>query len=156
WELIDRADGVHSGIDLDFDIALRLPNLEQRLRIFVTSDELDSGTRQRAEDSQLRAGLRYELLRNLDFDVGVRIDLPPVAFATVKGSREYRLGSWDFYPLAKLFAETRQSVGYAAATTFDRWSGRQLVRSSTFAKWRHDRDQTEWSQTFVYAHADEL
>ncbi len=86
----------------------------------------------------------------------VRVDLPPVAFTSVKWSRQYRLGSWDFYPLVKLFAETKESVGYATAATFDHWSGRELVRSSSYAKWRHDRGQTEWSQTFIYARAHEL
>jgi hypothetical protein len=155
-EVIDRADGVRPDIDLDFDIALNLPNLEERLRVFVTSDSLDSGTRERREDSRLRAGLRYQLLSNLDFDVGVRIALPPVAFTALRWSREVPLGSWDFYPLVKLFAETEQSVGYALGATFDRWSGRHLLRSSTFAKWRHDRGHTQWSHTFVYARAHEL
>jgi hypothetical protein len=104
----------------------------------------------------VRAGLRYQVLPFFDFDLGVRIDVPPVAFASLKWSREYQLGQWDFYPLVKLFAETRESVGYAAGTTFDRWSGRRLLRSSTYAKWRHDRDQTEWSQSFVFARANEL
>jgi hypothetical protein len=155
-EVIDRADGVRPDIDLDFDIALRLPNLEERLRVFVTSDSLDSGTRERTEDSRLRAGLRYELFSNLDFDVGIRVALPPVAFTALKWSREVPLGSWDFYPLVKLFAETKQSVGYALGATFDRWSGRHLLRSSTYAKWRHDLGRTQWSHTFVYARAHEL
>jgi hypothetical protein len=74
----------------------------------------------------------------------------------VKWAREYQLGDWDFYPFVKLFAETKESVGYATAATFDRWSGRHLLRSSTYAKWRADRDKTEWSQSFIYAHASEL
>jgi hypothetical protein len=154
--LVDRATGVKPYFDVDFNIALRLPNLEERLRIFVSSDELDSGSRNERGESRLRAGLRYELLRNMDFDIGVRVDLPPVAFTSVKWQREFVLGSWDLYPLAKLFAETRESVGYAMGATFDRWSGRQLLRSSTYAKWRHDVDRTEWSQTFVYARANEI
>lgn len=155
-EVIDRTDGLRPDIDLDFDIALRLPNLEQRLRVFVTSESLDSGIRERTEDSRLRAGLRYELFSNLDFDVGIRVALPPVAFTALKWSREIPLGSWDFYPLVKLFAETEESVGYALGATFDRWSGRHLLRSSTYAKWRHDLDRTQWQHTFVYARAHEL
>jgi hypothetical protein len=82
--------------------------------------------------------------------------VPPVAFAALKWTREFPLGRWDFYPFAKIFAETEQSVGYAAAATFDRWSARHLLRSSTYAKWRADRDRTEWSHTLVYARAHEL
>ncbi len=154
--LVDRATGVKPYFKVDFNISLRLPNLEERLRIFVSSDELDSGTRNESDESLLRAGLRYELLRDLDFDIGIRVDLPPVAFTSIKWQREFLLGSWDFYPLAKVFAETKESVGYALGATFDRWSGRTLLRSSTYSKWRHDVHRTEWSQTFIYARANEV
>ncbi len=154
--LVDRETGMKPYANINVDISLRLPNLEKRLGIFVSSDELDSGTPRYGEESWVRAGLRYQLLRDLDFDVGIRVALPPVVFTSVKWQREFVLGSWDFYPLAKLFAETKESVGYAMGTTFDRWTGRQLLRSSTFAKWRHDTDRTEWSQTFVLARANEV
>lgn len=153
---IDRADGVELDADATFDISLQLPNVEERLGIFITSDEIDGGTRGAGEDSQLRAGLRYRLLRHLDFDLGARLDIPPVAFASVKWTHEYRLGRWDFYPLAKLFAESHDGVGVAAGATFDRWSGRTLLRSSSHARWRPDNDRTEWSQTLIYARAGEL
>lgn len=155
-EAIDRSGGVDVSLDLDFDVSLRLPNIEERLRIFVTSSDLDESPKVAGEDTDLRAGLRYQLQKYVNFDIGVKADLPPVAFMALKWSREYQLGRWDFYPFAKLFAETDESIGYAAAATFDRWSGRRLLRSSTYAKWRNDRDKTEWSQSFVFAWAEQL
>ena len=92
----------------------------------------------------------------LDFDVGAQLDLPPVAFVSVRWTREIALGAWDFYPLVKMFAETDEGVGWASAATFDRWAGRHLLRSSTYAKRRGDLDKTNWSQTFIYARAHEL
>lgn len=153
---IDRTDGTDVNMDLNLDVALQLPNLERRLRIFITSAELDGGPRNPGNESSLRAGLSYQLQRHLDFDLGIRVDVPPVAFAAIKWTNEYALGRWDFYPLAKIFAETKESFGYAAGLTFDRWSGRHLFRSSSFAKWRHDLDRTEWSHTLIYARANEL
>lgn len=155
-EVLDRSDGVDVSLDLDVDVSLRLPNLEDRMRIFITSIELDEAPQVAGDDSNLRAGLRYQLQKYVNFDIGVKLDLPPVAFMAVKWSREYRLGRWDFYPFAKLFAETDESIGYAAAATFDRWSGRRLLRSSSYAKWRNDRDKTEWSQSLVFAWAEQL
>jgi hypothetical protein len=155
-EAIDRSDGVKLDLEAQFDIALNMPNIEERLRIFVTSGSLDEAPSNERETQGLRAGLRYELLRFLDFDLGIRVNVPPVAFASLKWTREYTLGSWDFYPFAKIFAETKESVGYAAATTFDRWTGRRLLRSTTYAKWRADRNRTQWSQTLVYARANEI
>jgi hypothetical protein len=155
-ESIDRKDGNDVDLDANFDILLGLPNIEQRLRIFITSNELDEAPPSALEGTALRAGLRYPLWRHLDFDLGIRLDVPPVAFTAVRWSRQIQLGDWDFYPLLKVFAETKESFGYAAAATFDRWSGRRLLRSSTYAKWRHDRNATEWSQSFVYARANLL
>jgi hypothetical protein len=155
-ESIDRSDGKEFGLDANLDIALSLPNIEERLRIFITSDDLDESPRGARDSTGLRAGLRYPLLRHLEFDVGVRLDIAPVAFTSVKWSRQVPLGRWDFYPFAKVFAETKESVGTAAGVTFDRWSGRQLFRSATYAKWRADRDRTQWSQSLVYARAQQL
>ena len=155
-ESVDRSDGLELNLDADLDIALRLPNMEQRLRIFITSDRLDEAPRVAGEDTSLSAGVRYRAFKVLDFDVGVRLDIPPEAFASLRWQREYRLGGWDFYPFAKLFADTDQSVGYAGAVTFDRWSGRHLLRSTTYTKWRNDRDKNEWTQTLIYARAHEL
>jgi hypothetical protein len=155
-ESLDRSDGMKFDLDLDFDVTLGLPNIEKRLGIFITSGELDEVPRAARSNPSLRAGLRYQLLRYLDFDVGAQLHMPPSTFASLKWTRQFELGEWDFYPLAKLFADTHESVGYVAAATFDRWSGRRLLRSSTQAKWRHDRDSTEWTQTFIHARAQEL
>jgi len=156
FESIDRSDGAQLAFDVNLDIALGLPNVEDRLRVFITSDDPDESPRDARDGSALRAGLRYQLRRHLDFDLGVRLDVPPVAFTSVKWTREIPLGTWDFYPFAKLFAETREGVGTAAGATFDQWSGRRLLRSSTYAKWRADLGQTQWSQAFVYARARQL
>ena len=157
-ETVNHSDGLRAEIDVDLDISLNLPNIEQRLNIFVTSTELDESPSMSGNDvPALRAGLRYEFSNNLDFDIGIRVDWPPVPFASLKWSREYAMTEkWSFYPLLKLFAETKESVGYASAATFDRWSGRTLLRSSTYTKWRADKGTNEWSQTFVLARASQL
>ncbi|MEO8314313.1 MAG: hypothetical protein ABI645_05905 [Pseudomonadota bacterium] len=155
-ESIDRSDGMEFNFNANLDIALNLPNIEKRLRIFITSDDLDESPDTARDRSGLRAGVRYQLVRYLDFDLGVRIDAPPVAFASLKWTREIQLGQWDFYPLAKLFLESKDGFGAASGATFDRWSGRTLFRASTYAKWLLDDKQTGWSQSFVFARAHEL
>ncbi len=155
-EAIDRSDGTDLGLDLDFDMTLRLPNTEERLRVFITSNDVDEAPRVADEGSAVRAGLRYELRKYLNFDIGLKLDAPPVAFMSLKWAREIAWGRWDIYPFAKLFAETEESVGYAAAVTVDRWSGQRLLRSSSYVKWRDDRDRTEWSHTLLFARAREI
>jgi hypothetical protein len=155
-ESIDRSDGMELNFNANLDIALNLPNIQKRLRIFITSDDLNESPDSARDRSGLRAGLRYQILNFFDFDLGVRLDAPPVAFTSLKWTREYQLGLWDFYPLAKAFVETKDGFGGAAGATFDRWSGRSLIRSSSYARWLHDEDHTGWSQSLVFARAHEL
>jgi hypothetical protein len=155
-QAIDRSGGLKFAFDGELDVALQLPNTEKRLRVFITSDDPDESPRNASRRSQLSAGLRRELLRNLDFDLGVRISVPPVAFTSVKWSREVPLGGISFYPFAKVFLESGRGFGASTGATFDHWSGRTLLRASTFARWTAHGDRRDWSQSLVFARAHEL
>jgi hypothetical protein len=155
-ETLDRSDGMKFKLDGQLDMALQLPNTERRLRVFITSDDPDESPRYGDHRSSLSAGLRHELVRYLDFDLGVRIDAPPVAFTSIKWSREISLGGISFYPFAKVFIESTDGFGASAAATFDHWSGRTLLRSSTYGKWTADGDHKDWTQALIFARAHEL
>jgi hypothetical protein len=79
-----------------------------------------------------------------------------VAFTSIKWTREISLGGISFYPFAKIFAESTDGFGASAAATFDHWSGRTLLRASTYAKWTADGDRKDWTQALVFARAHEL
>lgn len=156
-ETIDRPDGAKFELDLNLDVTLRLPNLERRLRIFITNDDVAESPDRAGERGNLRAGLRFNPRSNFDFDIGVRGDVPPIAFASLRWSKFYPVGSWDVYPFGKLFAETDEGLGAASGLTFDRRLGEALIgRASSFAKWRKDTAEIEWTQVLLLAHADEL
>lgn len=156
-ETLDRPDGVKFDLDLNLDVTLNLPNIERRLRVFVTSDDVAESPDVAGEDANLRAGLRFNPAGNLDFDVGLRGDLPPIAFVSLRWAKFQPVGRWDLHPFAKLFAETDEGVGVSGGFTLDRRLGRSTIfRSSSFAKWRNDRDATEWTQAFLIARAGEL
>jgi len=156
-ETLDRSGKMKFRLDGELDMDLRLPNTERRLRVFITSDNPDEAPRGARRDSaSLSAGLRHELARYLDFDVGVRVNAPPVAFTSIKYSREVQLGGISFYPFAKVFVESSDGFGASAAATFDHWSGRTLLRSSSFAKWTADGDHKDWSHSLIFARAHEL
>ncbi|MCU0759490.1 MAG: hypothetical protein MUF07_09925 [Steroidobacteraceae bacterium] len=156
-QTIDRPDGVKFGLDLNLDVSLNLPNIERRLRLFVTSDDVAESPDLSDDRGEVRAGLRFSPYGNFDFDVGVRADVPPIAFASLRWAKYQPIGLWDVFPFAKLFAETGEGVGASGGFTVDRRVGRAtILRSSTFAKWRNDRDATEWTQAFLVARAGEL
>lgn len=155
-ESVDRSDGWQVRLDADFSMRLRLPNVQDRLRLFVTSEELDESPHDARTDHSLRAGVAFDAPNRFDFAIGVRLNLPVVGFASVRWTETYALGAWDVYPLAKVFAETRDGLGASAAITFDRWDGTHLFRSSSYARWSTNRDQTEWTQTLIYSRVREL
>lgn len=141
----------------DIDLLLQLPNLERRLKIFITSDDVtESPSLLDDRDRRVRAGGRLSLSDYLNFDVGVRVDLPPVAFTAIRWQRQVGVGGWDIEPFAKIYLETKDGYGAAAGITFDRWMNRFLVRSASYANWSHDRGDTRWTQTLMFAHAREI
>lgn len=156
-EYIDRDDGADINGRIDLDLILQLPNLEKRLKIFVTSDSVEeSPSRLSERERNVRAGFRLRSNDFLDFDVGLRADVPPVAFTSVRWQRQYGAGGWDIEPFTKVYLETKDGFGVAGGVTFDRWMNRFLVRSSTYANWRHDKDETRWTQSVMFAHAREI
>jgi hypothetical protein len=157
-DAIRREDG-HINVTprLDVDVLLQLPNLERRLRLFITSDTLDERPSiLRGASNSLRAGLRLTPLRYLDFDVGIRADAPPVAFTSLRWQRSLALGKWELQPLAKIYLETHDGFGIAAGASFDRWIEHWVFRSSSYANWRKDAHDTALTQSFTLAHAQEI
>jgi len=156
-QTIDRADGVKFDLDLNLDVSLKLPNIERRLRIFITNDDVAEAPDRAGEVANLRAGVRFNPASNFDFDIGLRGDMPPIAFTSLRWARFFPVGRWDIYPFVKLFAETDEGLGASSGFTFDRRIGEALIgRAATFAKWRKDTDEIEWTQVLLLAHAEEL
>ena len=154
---IDRTDGLQSDIDAEFDVTLRLPNAERRLSLFLTTEDLAeiSETSESGKRS-VRGGVRFEALRAFDFEVGAKLDVPPVGYAALRWSKRWRSGRWDLQPYAKLFAETDDGVGASAAVIVNHWRGRTLARSVSSAKWLRERRATEWGQSLSLARVDGL
>jgi hypothetical protein len=157
-DIVNRDGRIHPEADLDVDITLRLPNLEDRLRIFVTSDDVEESPQLSggSEENKVRAGVRFNPLRYFDFDIGVRLQGLPVVFTSLRFSRVYEVAGLDVQPFAKVYLETHDGFGVAGAVTVDRWMERWLLRSSSYANWRKDLDATAWTQTLLIARADEI
>lgn len=137
----------------DFDISLNLPNLEQSLDVFITTDALSESTLEQATES-LRAGLRYDPGRWLNLEVGAKLAAPPVGFVALRTGQAFVQGDWRIEPFLKMFAETDEGFGVASSVLIDRWRERHLLRSSLSLRWLHDTGDTGWSYQFVSAHAN--
>ena len=157
-DAVYREDGsLDTTPQLDIDLLLQLPNLQRRLRLFVTSDTVEeSPSALHSASNKVRAGIRLTPLHFVDFDVGIRADAPPVAFTSLRWQRNLAWGKWELQPLAKIYLETHLGFGVAAGASFDRWIEHWVFRSSSYANWRKDAHDTALTQGFTVAHAQEI
>ena len=156
-DFVHRQDGLAVTPRLDVDVLLHLPNIEHRLRIFITSDTVDESPNDlNRASSAVSAGLRFSPLHFIDLDLGIRADVPPNAFVSARWQRRYDLAGWEVQPFTKLYLETKDGLGAAAGLTLNHWMDRWLFRSATYANWLKDHDDTTWTQTLILAHVREV
>ncbi len=153
-EFLNRQHGLSLAPRPDFDATLRLPNIERRLRIFISSSNLAEAPENPAlEHSPVRAGVRFEQHSHVDVDVGVRVKLKPTVFAALRWAPQYSFGNSRLYPLLKPYVESGLGLGVGGGFTLERWSGRWVVRSSSYTNWLRNTSATSWAQTLLLGHA---
>ncbi len=150
---ISRDGSLDFETSADFDISLNLPNLEQRLDVFITTDAISESTLEQAAES-LRAGFRYDPVRSLNVEIGAKLAAPPVGFVALRTGQAFSRGDWRIEPFLKMFAETDEGFGVASSVLIDRWRQRHLLRSSVSVRWLHETGETGWSYQFVSANAN--
>ncbi len=137
------------------DAVIRLPNLEHRLRIFITNDSIGETPVTGPAEAQnpLLAGLRYTPVAHVDAEFGVHAKILPSAFAALRWASGVNLGSLHIYPFVKAYVETGLGLGVASGLGVDHWDGRWIVRSTSYANWVRDNAATSWAETFIFGHA---
>ena len=142
---------------VDVDLHLQMPNLQRKLQLFITSDNVnESSDRLNSGLNSLRAGVRVTPLDFVDFDLGVRADVPPVAFASLRWQKKFDLAGWRLEPFSKAYVETKRGVGWANGVNLERWFDHWVVRSASYGNWQRDNHGTEWTQAFIVARAREV
>jgi hypothetical protein len=153
-ELLHGAQGISTSLRPDFEATLRLPNIERRFKLFVSSSDLPEASGDTAlERNPVRAGVRFAPRSHLDFDLGVRVKLQPAAFAALRWTPEFKAGGFRLYPFAKPYLESGLGLGASAGLAADHWRDRWVARSASYANWVRNTAQTEWSQSFLVGHA---
>jgi hypothetical protein len=164
-EFINRGDGIETLYDINFDMKLRLPNFERRLRLFVTTEPLDefvAGDTAVADPTEenarpeLLAGLRRQLDDLFNVSVGVKSGTPPELFGALKWSRRWQPGDWTVRPSLKGYWTTEEGFGASGGLLLERWKGPWLLRSASGIKVGEKIDDVRWSETVTLGYAQEL
>ena len=156
-EYADR-DTADFGNDTEFDMDAELPNAERRLRLFVTTRELDElpGGEEFEEDRSIRVGLSKRLREWFDLDAGIKAKWEPEVFTRIRWKRHWELGHWSIYPGISGFWENDEGLGLTGDLTGDRWVGRGFGRTSTGFRWSEGTTGVEWTQNILVGYAHEL
>jgi len=153
-EFVHRRGGVEFVATPDFEAAVRLPNLERRLRVFVTSDDLQESPGDPAlERNPVRAGVRFVPQSHISFEFGARAKIWPAVFAALRWTPEFHAGALRVYPFAKTYVESGLGFGASGGIAFEQWSDRWIVRSASYANWVRNTSATDWTQSFIVGYA---
>jgi hypothetical protein len=135
-EFVHRQGGFEFAATPDFEAAVRLPNLERRLKVFVTSDDLQESPGDPVLDrNPVRAGVRFAPQSHIGFEFGVRARIWPAVFAALRWTPEFHAGVLRVYPFVETYAESGLGFGTSGGIAFERWSDRWTVRSASYANW---------------------
>jgi hypothetical protein len=149
-EFLHRSDGLAVLATPDFEAWLRLPNIERRLKVFVTTtDVAESPADPTLEHNPVQLGMQFTPLSHVNFEAGVQAKLWPAAFAALKWTPTFDAGALKVYPFAKAYVETGLGIGVSGGLTIEHWSGRWIMRSASYADWVRNTTYTDWTQTFI-------
>ncbi len=153
-QFLHRPDGVDFSGTRELDVALALPNIERRLKLFVTSTDVQETPLDPAEQhNPVTFGALFAPERDLRLELGVQTSTTKTAFAAVRWAPTLSLGAVSLYPLVKPYVESGVGVGTTGAIALETWSDQWMVRSTSYADWVRNTSDTSWSQSVVFGYA---
>lgn len=154
---------------VEFDAKVKLPHIEERLHLFLTTlDPTDlPGAEALRERVTPRLGLARRWLESIDTSAGAKLQWPPIAYAKVAWCPRWYPGEWTIAPRQKAYWESDDGIGEVTSLVIDRWLGRWNLRSASSLKWSEKRakdDEDEgieprgwqWAQVLLAGYAQEL
>ena len=147
--------------ELDMDI--ELPNIEQRLRVFVESaknNALPQASEIDEKDTGFDVGARkYFDKLDISLDAGVRATWLPEAFARITWRDDWRWGPWNVEPEQRLFYETDDKFGFRSSLFGTCWVGRDLpfvIIPDVSVKWASEKKDFEWGASVKFMRVQRL
>lgn len=153
-QFLHRQDGVDFSGSRDFEAALALPNIERRLKLFVTSTDVQETPADPTEErNPLSFGAQFAAQTHLKFELGVQSSSSPTAFAAMRWAPTLSLGGISLYPFVKPYVQSGLGLGTSGGIALEVWRDRWMVRSTSYANWVRNTSATDWSQTLVFGYA---
>lgn len=126
----------------DFDADVELPNLEERMKLFISTKDPTAlpGQDPFDSDNALRVGASRSLFDNWKTSAGIKTKWPPEPFVYLQWSPEYSLGrNWTVVPQIRPFWESQDGFGGMTSAVFNRWNNRTMLRQSFSLRWTQEQ-----------------
>jgi hypothetical protein len=153
-QVLHGANGLDFSGSRDLEASIALPNMEQRLKLFVTSADVPENPVDPAEEhNPLSFGAQFTARTHLRLQLGVQASSSPSAFAAVRWAPTTSLGSVSLYPFVKPYVQSGLGIGTSGGITLETWNDRWMVRSTSYVDWVRNTSATAWSQTLIFGYA---
>jgi hypothetical protein len=143
----------------NFSMDVQLPNLEQKLRVFVESartEELPQSSPSDSDETGFSVGARKFFEKtSLSFDAGVRVSWPPEAFVRLRWRPDWSFGEWGIRPEQRLFYDSTDKFGTLTSIAATRWLGDGkpfAALADASAKYTTAKEEVEWAASFKFAY----
>lgn len=150
-----RGKSMKISLQPDAEIDVRVPNIENRLNLFIqsaTADDLPGRTMSEMEDRGLTLGVRKYLRESsISFDAGIHTSWLPSLYGRVTWHPKYNFGQWSLRPEQRFFVDTTDKLGSLSTLYVDRWLGgsREFYAGSISSAHYTQKDEAmSWQQTF--------
>ncbi len=161
--LFTEVDAKSSGrVDIapvaDFEADVELPNLERRLKVFVSTLDPTAlpGRDVLESDTTLRVGASRDFFDNWKTSAGIKTRWVPEVFLFTQWAPSYTLNNkLQVYPRVRVFWESTDRFGGQTSLSFGRWHNRWMFRQSFSTQWtqkaeREDRRNAADPEHFLY------
>src|SRR5579863_5906517 len=153
-QVLHGQDGFDVSGTRELDASLALPNIERRLKLFVTSTDVSEAPVDPAEQQNpLAFGTLFAPQRDLRLELGVQPSTSQTVFAAVRWAPTLSFGAISLYPLVKPYVRSGLGIGTSSGITLEVWRDQWVARSTSYANWVRNTSETSWSQTVVFGYA---
>jgi hypothetical protein len=160
-EMEQGGDGVSFAIEPKFDIDLAIPNLEESLKLYVSTTPIGSlpGIDPIEEERQLHIGIQSTIARpdswwpRLSTSVGVDWDWPPDPYVELSLKKYMNFGNLRLYPNQTFWLNTTDRLSEKSTIRTDYWlSPNMLSTVWSSIKYTQDNGYFNWeqSQSVIY------
>lgn len=146
FTVLDPENLEKPSLDGKASASVRLPGLQDRFRLILDSDDLD--TFPGSSPDEVRSSNRLALRRIgswLDADVGAKVGTSPVAFARLTARHHWATGPVQWHANQRFYFETGEGFGTLSSLAQHHWIHRKwMLGHVSAARWSEATTGVEW------------